>query len=131
MSEQYYSGSRPSTGQNYANQPMSNHDGQQDTGRPTKYNNFSRPPQAHYRQQPAPKQANHDVYGGTGVYSPADVHTGTNQAANQYSQPYSDGYQEQSRPSMQQGRQGRAVLTKPNRKFEQAYENEHGGSSGA
>jgi protein-serine/threonine kinase len=131
MSEQHYSGSRPPTGRNYANQPMSNHDGQQDTGRPTKYNNFSRPPQAQYRQQPAPSQADHDVYGGTGVYNPADSHTGTTQAANQYSQPYSDGYQEQSRPSMQQGRQGRAVLTKPNRKFEQAYDNEHGGSSGA
>ena len=138
MQEQKRSDSRPPTGQNYSAHPVSNHDGQQDAGRPVKYNNFSRPPQAQYRQQPAPQQQNYDVYGGTGVYNPSESYNrqgyGTNQEPTYFSNQYSQGSYEQPRPSMQQGRQGRAVLTKQNRKFADAYDHEpgsHGGSSGA
>ena len=138
MQEQAWSNSQPPTGQHYSTQPISNHDGQHDDGHSQTYSNFSRPPQAQYRQQSAQQQQqNYDVYGGTGVYSPHEPRTqpqqGVNQHQSQYSNQYPQDYYEQPRPSMQQGRQGRAVLTKPNRKFAEGYDNEpgtHGGSSG-
>jgi protein-serine/threonine kinase len=126
-----WSTSRPPTGQQSSSLPVSSHDGQQDDGRP-KYNNFSRPPQGQYRQAPTsqPSQPTYDAYGGApaAVYSPNQSQT---HPLNNYSpQPQ----YEQPRPSMQQGRQGRGVLTKPNRKFEAGYDAEpgsHGGSTGA
>ena len=138
MQEQTWSDSRPPTGPTYSNQ-VPNNDGQQDSGRPVKYNNFSRPPQAQYRQQPTARQQNHDdVYGGTGVYHPSDVQgrggNGDYEPPSQYSTQDSRGYAEQGRPSMQQSRPGRSVLTKQNRRFAEGYDNEpgsHGGSSGA
>jgi protein-serine/threonine kinase len=138
MQEQSWHGSRPPTGQTYPAQSMSSHDGQQDAGRPLKYNNFSRPPQTQYRPPPPSSQPNYDVYGGTGVYNAPDMHTqprqGVSQPTNQFTPHYPDGFGEQPRPSMQQSRHGRAVLTKTNRKFNEAYEGEsgpHSGSSGA
>ena len=138
MQEQNWSQSRPPTGQQYPTQSMSNHDGQHDRSQSQTYNNFSRPPQAQYRQQPVQQQQNYDVYGGTGVYHPGDSRTrpqqGGYQQQNQFSSQYPQDHYEQPRPSMQQSRQGRGVLTKPNRKFAEGYDNEpgsHGGSSGA
>ena len=133
MQEQKSYGSRPPTGNTYPPQNVANHDGMYDDGRPAKYNNFSRPPQGQYRQAP-PTQQNHDVYGGTGVYNPSDSYQQQAPAQNQFAPQYPDGFNEQPRPSMQQGRQGKGVLTKPNRKFAEAYDNEpgsHAGSSGA
>jgi protein-serine/threonine kinase len=121
-------------------QPLG-HDGQQDQPRPQ--TNFSRPPQ--YR--PAPSRVSNDVYGGTGVYSGSD---GAYQQQN-YASPqqqyaastnptrplYPEGFnsQDSPRPSMQQNRQGRGVLQKNNRNFNNAYDyeqgpNRHEGSSG-
>lgn len=59
-----------------------------------------------------------------------------NQAQNrpQYPQGFNSYEQDEPCPSMQQARNGRGVLQKPNRKFEDAYEQEtghHSGSSGA
>lgn len=132
MRESNWSTSRPPTGQQSSSLPVSSHDGHQDEDRPVKYNNFSRPPQAQYRQTQPTSQPKYDVYGGTGVYNPP----GQTQAQpmNQYPQYSQQAQYEQSRPSMQQGRQGRGVLTKPNRKFEAGYDAEpgsHGGSTGA
>jgi protein-serine/threonine kinase len=115
-------------------------DGQHDQPRPAR-TNFSRPPQ----HQPAPSRALNDVYGGTGVYSPPSA--GYNQQQQPYQQQYGtstnqtrplypEGFNSQdatSRPSMQQGRQGRGVLQKNNRNFNNAYDYEQGrheGSSG-
>lgn len=119
---------RPGTGQNYG---PSNSDGPQDR----RFNNFSRPPQAQqytHRHQ----QSSGDVYGGTGVYNADMNQPQTQQYQRQDSQNalqyHADGFSN-SRSSMQQSRPGRNVLTKPNRRFNDAYENEgaHLGSSGA
>ena len=146
---------RPTTGQNrvasYDTQdsvPLG-HDGQYEQPRPVQVNNFSRPPQ-HYRQPSS--QPPNDVYGGTGVYVPTSQYqdrsylTGpTPPVEQQYrdlNQPYQypEGFNSYDPPraSMQPGRQGKGpgVLQKNNRKFTDAYENEHGpthheGSSGA
>ncbi|KIX07925.1 uncharacterized protein Z518_02579 [Rhinocladiella mackenziei CBS 650.93] len=131
--------SRPVTGQEYVSQPMSGSDGQYDGSRPVKYNNFSRPPQTQY-QRAVTTQVTNDVYGGTAVYSPPVQGRVPHQR--QQSElmtdmvQYADAGDIMGRPSMQQGRQGRGVLVKNNRKFSEAYEHEqgpthHGGRSGA
>ncbi|KPI37117.1 Fatty acyl-CoA synthetase and RNA processing-associated kinase 1 [Cyphellophora attinorum] len=104
---------------------------------------MSSPPQ----QQSDP----YDVYGGTGVYNAQPQHQsqqpqGRTQHVRGASQPMAGygSHQQQyagtppannSRTSMQQPRQQRGVLVKPNRKFTDAYDNDsnhqHGGSSGA
>jgi protein-serine/threonine kinase len=136
--------SRPGT------QPRPSYDGQQDAPlmRP---NNYSRPPNAQHRPQQSaqysspvssPQQPqSYDVYGGTGVYAQPQSQTyGRPQHTRGASQPmagytYPDqGSQNNSRISMQQPRQQRTVLQKPNRKFTDAYDGEsqnHSGSSGA
>ena len=129
--------SRPDTGSApYAEKPQNSAmDGHQDGSRP-RVANFSRPPQAqqypNQRYQQAMAPPSNDVYGGTGVYS-ASQPQGAYQSNQQQFQPrYPEGFNEPSRPSMQQGRPHKGVLTKPNRKFTEAYDNDHhGGSSGA
>jgi protein-serine/threonine kinase len=137
--------SRPGTQPSNVSHPRPSFDGQQENQ--SKYNNFSRPPNAQYRTAQAPQQTSspmssppqqpsYDVYGGTGVYN-----NGRTQHTRGASQPLAQQgqYQEQannSRTSMQQPRQQRGVLVKPNRKFTDAYDNDsgnqsHGGSSGA
>lgn len=134
------SSSRPTTGQAYPNEQMSNTDGQYDGSRTSSHNNFSRPPQSQYQPQRAvTTQATNDVYGGTGVYSPQEQSRVPHQR--QQSEPMAQIMSQypdttESRPSMQQGRQGRGVLVKNNRKFNEAYGHDqgpshHGGRSGA
>ena len=130
-------------------------DGQYDSPRPVKVNNFSRPPQQYQQRQKTSSQAQNDVYGGTGVYAPTSQYLQhqersylseptppveseprrPNQGQPQYPEGFND--HDRPRPSMQQGRQGKGpgVLQKPNRKFVDAYNNEQGpthheGSSG-
>lgn len=132
-------GSRPATGQEYISQQVSNHDGQSDGSRPVKYNNLSRPPQARYQPHRAvTTQASNDVYGGTGVYAPEARIAHQRQQSEPMAQMTAQYPEAETmgRPSMQQGRQGRGVLVKNNRKFTEAYEHElgpthHGGRSGA
>lgn len=125
------------TGQDYPHQQMSSTDGAFDGSRSGKYN-FSRPAQAEQYQPPRAAATNDDVYGGTAVYAPQ----GHNGHQRQPSEPmaqmmgFGEGAQAGGRPSMQQGRTGRGVLVKPNRKFNEAYDHEqgpthHGGRSGA
>ncbi|KAJ9616725.1 hypothetical protein H2200_000444 [Cladophialophora chaetospira] len=131
---------RPSPGQEYPNQQVSNTDGHYDGAHPAKYNNFSRPPQPqHYpAPQAAVSQAPNDVYGGTAVYAPQGRGAHSRQQSEPMAQMTSrpEVAQLAGRPSMQQGRQGRGVLVKNNRKFTEAYNHEqgpthHGGRSGA
>lgn len=132
--------SRPPTNQSYQGQQSLN-DGQNDGPRPVKYNNFSRPPQGQYRHpttQTEQSQQQYDVYGGTGVYNPSQgrgQHSrGASQPMTQFTPQYPDGFNDDQRPSVQHNRHGRQVLTKPNRKFADAYDDEpgqYGGSSGA
>lgn len=136
--------SRPATGQDYMSQQISNSDGQYDGSRQAPYNNFSRPPQA--QSQPAyqspgavSNQAADDVYGSTGVYSPQGQYTHQRQQSEPLAQmmtQHPEAVESIGRPSMQQGRHGRGVLVKNNRKFAEAYEYErgpthHSGRSGA
>jgi protein-serine/threonine kinase len=137
---------RPSTGrgqyspeqtQSRQTQPLGQ-DGQHDPLRPVR-TNFSRPPQ---HRSPSSRVAN-DVYGGTGVYTGAYQLQQQPQSAQQYgtstnqTRPlYPEGFNSQdetTRPSMQQNRQGRGVLQKNNRNFNNAHDYEQGrheGSSG-
>ena len=136
---------RPPTDQAIAQQQVSNndgmYDGQYDASRPTKHNNFSRPPQGQHRQQASMSQPTNDVYGGTGVYASNAQPQGRSQHQRQASQQpaqlmaqYPDGFND-SRPSMQQERKGKLVKNN-NRKFNDGYDNQsgpshHNGSSGA
>ena len=100
------------------------YNGQQDQPRP-RVANFSRPPQAQqYRDYPQTTMPpSNDVYGGTGMYMPEQY------SEPPYQQPdqpyYPDGFNDQARPSMQQQRPHKGVLTKPNRKFTDAYDQDH------
>ncbi|EXJ87312.1 CAMK/CAMKL/KIN4 protein kinase [Capronia epimyces CBS 606.96] len=133
--------SRPPTGQEYVGQQISNTDGQQDGSRPVVYNNFSRPPQPQYQaQRGVAIQSSNDVYGGTGVYSPPGQdrthHRQQSEPMSHIMAQYPDMVEPAGRPSMQQGRQGRVVLVKNNRRFADAYDRDqgpthHGGRSGA
>jgi len=141
--------SRPTTGQEYLRQQVAGNEGHHDAVTPIRYNNFSRPPQAQNRYQaPAPPtppmtQISNDVYGSTGVYVPPPPQERGQQHQRQASQPaaqfltqYPEPGEDLPRPSMQQSRPARGVLTKPNRKFTDAYAYEYGvthqgGSSGA
>ncbi|KAL2405858.1 Serine/threonine-protein kinase KIN4 [Exophiala dermatitidis] len=134
--------SRPTTGHEYGPQQVSNTDGQQESSRPVAYNNYSRPPQQQYQsQRVGTTQPSNDVYGGTAVYSPpGQGRSHQRQQSEPMSQMMSQ-YPEMSeaaasRPSMQQGRSGRVVLVKNNRRFNEAYDRDHGpthhgGRSGA
>ena len=134
---------RPPTGQEYANQQASNADGQYDGSKQVKYNNFSRPPQAQYQpqQRPVETEVSNDVYGGTGVYAPPTQGRTPHQRQQsepmaQMMAPYPETTENVGRPLVQQGRQGRGVLVKNNRKFNEAYDYDqgpthHGGRSGA
>ncbi|KIV95791.1 hypothetical protein, variant [Exophiala mesophila] len=121
------------------NPQIAGHDGTYDS-RPTQYSNFSRPPQSRYSQPPPPTaSASNDVYGGTGIYQPqgrAPHHRQQSEPMAQLVGRSGTETEQPGRPSMQQGRQGRGVLVKNNRKFTEAYDNEHGpthhaGRSGA
>ena len=131
--------SRPSTNQEYQPQRVASNDGQYEGPRPAKYNNYSRPPQAQQPRQDSqssqPAQGN-DVYGGTGVYAPSQGRSqharGASQPMTQFRPQYPDGFNDEARPNAQPSRQ--RVLTKPNRRFDNAYDEEpghHSGSSGA
>ena len=130
--------SRPPTGQDHLNQSMSNSDGQYDGSTQLNYN-YSRPPQPQQYAAPRPPttQASNDVYGGTAVYAPHGQGSHSRQRSEPMAQMmrYQDAGQSAARPSMQQGRQGRGVLVKNNRKFTEAYDEQgpthHGGRSGA
>jgi protein-serine/threonine kinase len=117
-------------------------DGQHDQPRPAP-TNFSRPPQ----HQPQPSRVSNDVYGGTGVYSGSgstyqqQAYAAPSQqygnSTNQTRPLYPEGFnsQDASRPSVQQNRQGRGVLQKNNRNFNNSYDydqgpSRHEGSSG-
>ncbi len=129
--------------QGHETQPLGQ-DGQHDQPRPAQ-TNFSRPPQ----HQPAPSRVSNDVYGGTGVYSgtggayqqqtytppsqPQQYGSSTNQTRPLYPEGFNT--QDPSRPSMQQNRQGRGVLQKNNRNFNNSHDydqgpSRHEGSSG-
>ena len=116
--------------------------GQDDQPRPPQ-TNFSRLPQ----HQLAHGQVSNDVYGGTGVYTgpggavPQQTRAPPSQqygsSTNQTRPLYPDGLNSQntSRPSTQQNRQGRGVLQKNNRNFNNSHDFDHGpsrheGSSG-
>ena len=131
---------RPPTEQERTNQQFANNDGQYEASAPARYNNYSRPPQPQQYQssRPAPPQASNDVYGGTAIHA----HQGQGAHSRQRSEPmaqmmaYQEAPQRPGRASLQQGRQGRGVLVKNNRKFNEAYDHEqgpthHGGRSGA
>jgi protein-serine/threonine kinase len=132
--------SRPDTGtaaylQYAQNTTQSNTDGQQELPRQA-FNNFSRPPQSQQYQQQPPQptsQPSDDVYGGTGVYAPPS-HSQYQDRNYQQREPfrpqYPEGFDSQPRRSTQQGRQGKGVLTKSNRKFTDENDH-HTGSSGA
>merc|ERR1712098_1038740 len=144
MGDQPWS-SRPGTQPSQASAPQApSYDGQQDQ---MQYNNFSRPPHAQYRPQQAAQhsspmsspqqQQSCDVYGGTGVFNNQPQSRSHARGASQpmagyaYPEPASAN---NSRTSMQQPRQQRGVLVKPNRKFTDVYDDHpqgHGGSSGA
>lgn len=95
----------------------------------------------HYAPQPASAQ-NRTLPLGQSYFIPdsgapteSDVSVNQTQAGPRYP-PGFDGYDDDRRPSMQQGRNGRgaSVLQKPHRKFADAYEQDaghHAGSSGA
>ena len=129
---EYSQDPRPMTGQQYGGQA----DGSYDAPPSAKVNNFSRPPQAQYRQQPPTTQASYDAYGGTGVYAPSSTQNrsyhsrGASQPITQMQPQYPEGFTDSGRPSMQQGRQGRSVLTKQNRKFADGYDQEPGHQGG-
>ena len=144
MQETSWQSSRPGTQQNYQS-----YDGQAD--QQGRQNNYSRPPNAQYRppqqqhsspmSSPPQAQPSYDVYGGTGVYN-AQPPTNQRQHSRGASQPMAGFNQQQyqeppannSRTSMQQPRQGRGVLVKPNRKFTDTYDepnHAHNSSSGA
>jgi protein-serine/threonine kinase len=126
------------------------HDGQLDQPPPAR-TNFSRPPQP----QPAPPP--NDVYGGTGVYSGsggalpsqstapqqyASPPTSTNQTRPLYPEGFNSSPDGGPRPPISQqnnnnnnNRQGRGVLQKNNRNFNNSYDfdqgpSRHEGSSG-
>src|SRR5437016_7520655 len=121
-------------------------DGQHEPQRSAKINNFSRPPQHYQQHQQTSSQAQNDVYGGTGVYTPTSQYAQQQDRSylsgptppveletkrpNQGQSPYPEGFNDHDppRPSIQQGRQGKgpAVLQKPNRKFVDQYNNEQG-----
>ncbi|KIW34830.1 hypothetical protein, variant [Cladophialophora immunda] len=130
---------RPATSQEEINQHIANTDGQYEGSRPVKYNNFSRPPQSQYQApRVATTQATNDVYGGTAVYAPQGQTAHQRQQSEPMAQmmAYAEAVQPSGRPSMQQGRQARGVLVKNNRKFTEAYDQDHGptqhsGRSGA
>jgi protein-serine/threonine kinase len=131
---------RPPIGQEYMDPQVSNTDGQHDGSRPLKYNNYSRAPQPQHYQgaEPVAPQASNDVYGGTAVYAPQGQSVHSRQRSEPMAQmmAYPEVAQPTGRPSMQQGRQGRGVLVKNNRKFTEAYDHEqgpthHSGRSGA
>ncbi|ERF72583.1 hypothetical protein EPUS_02865 [Endocarpon pusillum Z07020] len=107
-------------------------DGQQDQPRPPR-TNFSRPPQ----YQSAPPQVPTDAYGGTGVYTGSggaylqQYGSSTNPTRPLYPEGFNS--QDVSRPSTQQNRQGKGVLQKNNRNFNNSYDqgpSRHEGSSG-
>ncbi|KIW89929.1 uncharacterized protein Z519_09359 [Cladophialophora bantiana CBS 173.52] len=131
--------SRPATSQEQINQHIPSTDGQYEGSRAAKYNNFSRPPQSQYQApRAATTHVTNDVYGGTAVYAPQEQSTHQRQQSEAMGQmmTYPEGMQPGGRPSMQQGRQGRGVLVKNNRKFTEAYDQEqgpahHSGRSGA
>lgn len=136
------SSSRPTTGQDYAGRTVSNTDGQQDGSQPIVYNNHSRPhPQPQYQHQRGVSiQPSNDVYGGTGVYSPPGPgrshHRQQSEPLSQMMAQYPDMAEAPGRPSVQQGRPGRVVLVKNNRRFADAYDRDqgpthHSGRSGA
>jgi protein-serine/threonine kinase len=134
--------SRPPTGQEYMGGEPSGTDGQYDGAQPGHYSNYSRAPQSQHQPQKGlpTQQATNDVYGGTGVYAPSSQ--GRMPHQRQQSEQlgslsqYPHAVDNSSRPSMQQGRHGRGVLVKPNRKFTEAYDYDqgpghHSGRSGA
>jgi protein-serine/threonine kinase len=156
--------SRPGTQPSHSgSQPRPSYDGVQDQprynySRPQQtQHQYSRPqqPSGQYSSpmsSPPQQQSDpYDVYGGTGVYNAQPQHQsqqpqGRTQHIRGASQPMAGygSHQQQyasppptnnSRISMQQTRQQRGVLVKPNRKFTDAYDNEsnhqHSGSSGA
>ncbi len=107
-------------------------DGQQDQPRPPR-TNFSRPPQ----HQPVRSQVSNDAYGGTGVYTgPGGAYSQQYGSSTNQTRPlYPEGFnsQDASRPSTQQNRQGKGVLQKNNRNFNNSYDqgpSRHEGSSG-
>jgi hypothetical protein len=130
--------SRTPMEQEPVSQQISNTDGQYEGPFTNKYN-YSRtaPPQQRQAPRPTTTQASDDVYGGTAVYSPQGASMHARQQSDSAGQlmSYPDMSQSASRPSMQQGRQGRGVLVKNNRKFTEAYDheqgpNQHSGRSG-
>lgn len=131
--------SRPGTDNpHYAEKPSITGMSDQEEPRRIRATNFSRVPPAptydHQRYQPAVTQPTNDVYGGTGVYtSSQNASRGDTLPPSSFQPLYPDGFNDSApRVSMQQGRPTRGVLTKPNRKFTDAYDNEpYTGSSGA
>jgi protein-serine/threonine kinase len=127
--------SRPDTGEEYGGRQASNFDGQYDAS--TARYNYSRPQQTQqYRTTQAPAtQPSNDVYSSTAVYSPNGQSSHQRQQSEPINQMMSSS--QNSRPSMQQGRrEGRGVLVKNNRKFNEGYAQEqgpthHSGRSGA
>lgn len=129
------------------------HDGQTERDRQIRSSNFPPRGQQH-PHNPQSFAAPTDVYGGTGVYkapqapygeqsylqtepTPPAERWGGNTESSRPAYPEGFNSYDGGRPSMQQGRPGKApgVLQKNNRKFADAYDHEqdpsHAGSSGA
>ncbi len=135
--------SRPATGQEHGGREPSAIDGQYDDTNPGHYSSYSRAPQSQQQAQKGlpTQQASNDVYGGTGVYAPSSQGRMPHQRQQSeqmgsLASQYPNTGDNSSRPSIQQGRHGRGVLVKNNRKFTDAYDYDqgpghHGGRSGA